>query len=112
MYELTPPVGYTNAGFGTTWTINSLTVKSQKGSTVDPSEYTVVNPSVSGNGTLTFKPTTSLLDSLVTFTVVVADLGPNFCDSVVTRSIMVAPTPKTNFRKTATTVCLGETTYF
>ncbi|MES2617609.1 MAG: PKD domain-containing protein [Bacteroidota bacterium] len=110
-YELVAPVGYTNAGHGTTWAVTNIVAKTAYGVIVPLTEYDTVVPSASGPGKLIFKPTSAFLDSLITFSVSLSDFGPNNCDSIVKRTVMVAPTPKTNF-KFNDTICLGEISNF
>jgi PKD repeat protein len=56
-------------------------------------------------------PKTQFLDSFITFSVNYSDLGPHFCDSTVIRTLVVASTPKPNF-KFPQSICLGEATFF
>ncbi len=110
-YEITPPVGYNNADHGTTWAVTSIYANTKWGITVPMTEYDTVLPSANGPGLIMFKPNTFYLDSLITFTVNMSDFGPYNCDSTLKRTVMVAPTPKTNF-VFGDTICLGTTTFF
>ncbi len=111
IYELKPPTGFTNANFGSAWSISLIEGRTKYKVVVPATEYTVANPSGSTNAKITFKPTSNLCDSLVTFSVKFFDLGPYFCDSTVLRTIKVAPTPKTNF-STPAAVCDGDAVLF
>jgi PKD repeat protein len=111
IYELIPPTGYYNSDHGVTWVVSDISVKTKNGSVVPTSEYIVDAPSSTGPGQITFKPGSLLLDNLVNITISLADKGPHFCDSTLSRWIMVAPTPKTNF-KFKDTQCLGESIIF
>ncbi len=106
-YELIPPTGFTNAGHGSTWYISSIVARSKSNVIIPSTSYTVVPPSGSGPGQLVFKPGVSYEDSLITFTLVYADLGPNFCDSTLVRTLYVAPTPVPNF-KLPSAACSGK----
>ena len=111
VYDILPPTGFSNAGHGNTWFINSFTVQTTYGLTVPTSEYQTVLPSSSGNGTITFIPTSAFLDSFITFSIRYSDLGPHFCDSTIRRTFVVAPTPKPNFKFPAS-ICLGDAVLF
>ncbi len=111
IYEISPPTGHTSSGHNSTWFITSIVVRTQSGAIVPTSEYTTVLPSGTGPGTVTFKPKSTYLDSLITFYVNFSDLGPNFCDSTIKRSVVIAPTPKPNF-KFPISICLGDAVLF
>jgi hypothetical protein len=106
-YTINPPSGYNNAGHTSTWKVNGFTARTKYGVLVPPTEYTTGMPSGSGPATITFKPKSAYLDSLITFSVNFSDLGPNFCDSTIKRSVIIAPTPKPNFKIPAF-ICLGD----
>jgi hypothetical protein len=110
-YELVTPSGYTSTGHGTTWAINSLTVRTRFGVTVPPTEYSVVDPSASGPGKFIFKPTSAFLDSFVTFRYGISDFGPHFCDTFVERTVVVAPTPRPRF-SVLDTLCQSKAVLF
>lgn len=110
-YELLPPTGFTNAGHGSTWVINSVSARTRANVLVPPTEYTVVAPSSTNAGSLTFTPTTAYLDSFITFAVNYSDLGPYFCDSTLLRTVVVAPTPQPNFTFNSS-ICVGDDVVF
>lgn len=110
-YELSPPTGYSNADQGSTWVINNVVAKTKFGAIVPSTDYTVVAPSSAGNGSITYAPTATYLDSFITFSVNFSDLGPHFCDSTVKRTLVVAPTPFVNF-KFPSSICLGDAILF
>ncbi|MDP2174290.1 MAG: hypothetical protein Q8K70_00120, partial [Bacteroidota bacterium] len=66
-YELNPPTGFTNADHGITWTINSVVARTRYNVVVPDTQYTLVAPSPSGPGTLTYIPRSQFLDSFITF---------------------------------------------
>ena len=106
-YVLTPPDGYTNADFGTTWAITDFRMETESGTGVDPMDTTTTSPGVGGAGELTFNPQVFEVDSLYKITMVIADLGPYNCDSVLERWVYVAPRPHANFTFPAT-ACDGD----
>ncbi len=110
-YEIAPPTGYVNADHGSTWILNNVVAKTKFGSIVPSNLYTVVAPSSSGNGSISFAPNSTYLDSFITFSTNFSDLGPHYCDSTVTRTVVVAPTPRTNF-KFPSVICLGDAILF
>lgn len=110
-YELNPPTGFVNADHGITWEVNNVVARTKGGIVIPQTEYSITPPSSSGPGTLTYIPKSQYLDSFITFAVNYSDLGPHFCDSTVVRTLVVAPTPKTNF-KFPQSICLGEATFF
>lgn len=106
-YELTPPNGFSNAGHGATWIINSVVARTKFNIIVPNTDYVVTPPAGSANGKLEFTPILKWSDSLITFSLNYSDLGPHFCDSTVRRTVYVAPTPFANF-KFPNVVCQGE----
>jgi PKD repeat protein len=111
VYNLLPPTGFTNAGHGTTWVINSIIAKTRFGKIVPATEYSVIPPSNGIPGSVTFTPKSIWLDSFITFSVNYGDLGPHFCDSTIKRTVIVAPAPRPNFI-TPATICLGDEILF
>jgi len=110
-YELTPPTGYSNSGYGTKWKVLNLTVKSKKGIDIPKSYYTWTNPSSGGPGKLTFKPDANLTDTFIIVGLRIEDMGPYFCDSSILRHIFVAPRPVPDF-KFNQPVCDGDAVLF
>lgn len=108
-YSLTPPTGFNNSDFGTTWTIPMLTVQTDNGTTVASTNYKLTNPSSSGNGVLEFEPASGLTDSLVKVSMVLRRTD-NGCDSLVERYIFVAPRPQVAF--TTNAACKGDAIEF
>lgn len=108
-YEVEPPTGFANAGFGTLWGITSLTLKTPNGTDLPAADYVVTNPTTSSNAKIEIIPTTAWEDSTVigTISVVRSDNG---CDTTFSRTMFIAPRPKVDF--TANSVCLNESTSF
>lgn len=93
-YELTPPTGFTNAGFGTTWAITDMTFATANGT---PAKDTVITaPSSSGNGNLRFTPVASLADSTLILTITVQNISTG-CDTTFSRYVSVGYQPVANF---------------
>jgi PKD repeat protein len=98
-YELTTPNGYTNASFGTDWTISELSMATINGTPIPSTDTTILSyPGLSGNGKLRYIPRMGWADSTVRINVVLKDLRNSLgCDSSFSKEIFIAPTPKTNF---------------
>ena len=110
-YELTPPTGYSNAGYGSTWMSMTPVLKSLKGMPINPRYWTYTAPSGSTPGKFTFKPDKDIVDSFYTVSLQIRDLGPHYCDSTINRHIFVAPRPEPNF-KFNSPICEGDTVVF
>lgn len=105
-YELTPPTGYNNSGYSTSWKINSIVVTTAYGTVVPPSAYTVTPPSGSNNGKISITGSTTYLDSNLTFSYTISTTG-NGCDSIIKRTLRIVPTPLTGF-KFPSSICVGD----
>lgn len=101
-YEITPPTGFTNSSYNSTWNITGFTVKTNTGRTIASSYYTYSNPSSSANGKTSFTPDTLLADSTVIISFKVRNMSTG-CDSTLSRYIYIAPRPKSGF--VAPSVC-------
>lgn len=95
-YEITPPVGYTNSAYNTTWEIIGMSVTFPNGSAVPASYYSYSNPSASGNGKLVFTPDTLITDSTISICYTIRN-KTTLCDTSVCRYIYLAPRPKAGF---------------
>jgi len=112
-YEITPPTGHTNSGYSTTWLIKNLTFRTQSGRVLPNTYFSPTNPIPSGgnNAKFTFTPDASLVDSAILMTISIEDLGPHYCDSILTRNILVVPRPEPDF-KFSQPVCDGDNVIF
>ncbi|MBI1305391.1 MAG: PKD domain-containing protein [Bacteroidetes bacterium] len=108
-YEFTPPQGQGNSSYNTNWKIESVTAYSAKGNIISPF-WTLTSPTASNNGYLSVTPPSGYLDSVISICIVVVDLNSG-CDSGMCRSILIAPTPKPNFKFT-TPSCDGSPIQF
>ena len=105
-YEVKTPTGYTNSGYGTTWTFD-YAVKTANGTASAATSRTA--PSGSANGVVNFTPEFSLSDSTVILTVTVRNLATG-CDTVMMRHIHISTAPKIAF--SAADVCNGSAVTF
>jgi PKD repeat protein len=96
-YELSPPTGYNNSGYGTTWRTMSPVVKTSKGIVLDPKYWAYTAPSGSTPGKFTLSPDKDIEDTCLSVTLQIKDLGPYFCDSTISRYICVVPRPYSYF---------------
>jgi PKD repeat protein len=110
-WELTPPTGYSNSGYGSTWLTMTPVVKSKKGITCDPKYWSYTAPSGSTPGKFTFSPDKDIVDSFYIVSLQIKDLGPYYCDSTILRHIFVAPRPEPNF-KFNSPICDGDAVLF
>lgn len=110
-YVFTPPTGYTNANFGTKWTITAFTIETQSGTKINSLDTVSSMPSASDSGRLSITPRLTEVDSVFKITMVIRDLGPYNCDSIIERWVYVAPRPFANFLLPKTT-CDGEGVFF
>jgi len=112
-YEITPPTGYINSGYGSTWIMSNLTFRTQSGRVLPSFYYSPSNPAPSGsnNAKITFTADANIVDSTIIMTLSLQDLGPWFCDSSLTRHIFVAPRPVADF-KFQQPVCDGDNVIF
>jgi PKD repeat protein len=111
-YDLTPPTGYTNSGYGTTWETFTPVIKTKLGTNIPSgSIWSYAAPSGSNPGKLTFKPDATLPDSFLIVTMMIKDKGPYFCDSTITRHIFVAPRPVPDFEFNSP-ICDGDAVLF
>ncbi len=104
-FELRPPTGYTNAGFGTDWVVTDVRVIKASGKSVPNTDTTLKSPTPSSNGKMKFIPSQSLEDSLITVYTTLKNLNSNKCDTLLERIIYIAPTPHTNFK--FSNACIG-----
>ncbi len=101
-FEITPPSGFPNSSYNTTWNITAFSVKTNTGRTIANTYYTYTNPSGSTNAKATFIPDTLLADSTIIISFKVRNISTG-CDSTLSRYIFVAPRPKAGF--VAPSVC-------
>jgi PKD repeat protein len=109
-YELIPPTGYNSSDYDVTWT-SEIFFETLNGTQIYTSDTSVTYPSGSGNGLISYTPHDDFTDSVILMQIVISDLGPNFCDSIVERYIRVAPRGKPNF-SVPTPICDGDNVAF
>ena len=112
-YEITPPTGYNNSDYGVTWIMSGFTLKTQSGRVLSTSYYSPSTPTPSGsaNAKVTFTADAAIVDSNIIMTVAIFDLGPHYCDSLLTRNIRIAPRPVADF-SFIQPVCDGDNVIF
>ena len=107
-YNFTPPSGFTNAQYGSRWTIASVSALTSTGSS--PASAVFNTPSGTTNGSYVITPSTANGDSTYTIRVVYR-LLPSNCDSVMTRVLRISSTPTASFIS-ANDVCALQTISF
>ena len=112
VYSFTPPIGLTNAQYGTApanrWNITSNVRTENAGIIVTGSSVTV--PSGATNAQVSFNPPSSAIDSFVILNVVFTDPFTG-CDTTIRKRIFVAPRCNPNF-DFPTTICEGSGVLF
>ena len=111
IYEIAPntSTGYSNSNYGNSnrWVISGTSFKTANGTTITGPVYTP--PSGGSNATLSFDPSSSLIDSLIYLNLFVKN-NTTGCDSSFGRWIYIPHIPVTSFQ--ANDVCLGEVASF
>ena len=112
-YEITPPTGYANTAYGSTWIMSGFTFRTKSGRVLPTSYYSPATPTPTGsaNAKVTFTADAAIADSTIIMTVSILDLGPYYCDSTLTRNIFIAPRPVADFKFSAP-VCDGDNVIF
>jgi PKD repeat protein len=93
-YNFNPPSGFTNAQYGSRWTIASVTALTANGAS--PASAVFNPPAGTTNGSYVITPSTANGDSTYLITVVYR-LLPSNCDSVMTRVLRISSTPSASF---------------
>ena len=106
-YEVQPITGYTNADYGTSWTITDLSMKTLGGAAPVATDTATSMPGTN-NGTLTYIPSGGV-DTLYRIDITVLDMVKN-CDTTVTRYLLVGADPFVQFSTQA--ICEGDETSF
>jgi hypothetical protein len=99
-YNVLPITGYTNASFGTAWTISNFSFATVNGSPAGSGQATFTNPG-SANGALSFSPSQPYTDSTFLITFDIKSLIGAECITPISRYIYVAPVPVVDFDTTA-----------
>lgn len=107
-YQLTAPQGYDNNDYDATWTVNSVKVYTEYGSTpISQTDYSYSAPSSGNNGIVAINTKSYMLDSNLRIVISISDKGPYFCDTILSRILHVAPTPRPLF-KIPSIICQNE----
>jgi PKD repeat protein len=105
-FQIVPPTGYTNAGFGSTWTVENFSFKTVNGTAPGATDTASVMASASSAGSLWFSPDQMYTDSMYVLTFNIKSLsGAQECVSNFQRHVYVAPLPDPDFDTVGN--CLG-----
>lgn len=110
-YELYPPKGFQNKDYNITWDALPPQFITNSGKVLSNSYFSFTPPTSFVNGTIVFKADSVLTSSFINLTMNIRDLRPNSCDSIITRSIFIAPRPVVDF-KFSQSICNGDTVRF
>jgi hypothetical protein len=103
-YMITPPTGFTNASFGSSWSISAMSFQTSAG-TLPVGSFSSIPPSSGGNGSFTFVP--ALADGDSTFIASVSFRNnATLCDTILLRYIKIFRKPQVNLGND-TTICAG-----
>lgn len=106
-YVYTPPSGYSNNQYNTSWTTN---IELWDGNTLVPSSnYTLQNPAAA-NGKITINIDPLYEEKTLQLIVRVADIGNTNCDTFFNRFMYIAPRPNAEFMYSGN--CQGDETLF
>jgi putative cofactor-binding repeat protein len=110
-YRFVPPAFYTNANYGTLWSIPTVTAYAQaSGNPI--TNFTFVAPSGSNAGYVRIIAPANMLDSNIIFNFKIR-INASGCDSSFTRVLRVSVPPTANFDHTpATNLCANNTIQF
>jgi len=107
-FRVAPPTGFTNAGYGSTWTATANAFRVSDNAPVTGLTWTA--PAGGNNGTWSYNPLLSNTNDIVEIQLKIRNLG-NGCDSTLRRRVFVAPTGTSQF-KIPTQICVGEEVEF
>ncbi|MCZ2129590.1 MAG: hypothetical protein LC109_04910, partial [Bacteroidia bacterium] len=102
-YDFTPPTGYANSGYGTTWSTSFYGIIDNEPLPSD--RYNIIPPAGSINGYLTLKLKKEDIDKNITFFFTVKEFVLGKCDSIISRDLHVAPMPDVSYEDVGG--CLG-----
>ncbi|MCO5252760.1 MAG: PKD domain-containing protein [Bacteroidetes bacterium] len=92
IYHFSPPTGYSNTGYGTTWSAKfAATIDNEP---LPTNRYTFNPPSGSNNAYVSVKFKEEDVDKAVNLIFTVSDKTYGKCDSTIIRDLHVAPMPK------------------
>lgn len=104
-YIINPPTGYSNAEFGTGWTIKSVKIQSNG---VGPKDTSTAKPTSNSNFNLKYGADTSESNKIFKIEITVG-VGSG-CDTTLEHYFFVSPLPHVEF--SANDACLGKLTRF
>lgn len=103
-YEIEPPTGFTNSGYGSTWAFDFYEFLTPGGSSAG-SAHVRTDASGSANTMVDFTPVIGLSDSTFILRYAMKDLGNGCFAPTIERQVFVAPRPVAGFN--ATSACEG-----
>ncbi len=109
-YQITPPNGYNNSGFPTTWTFNTINVMTSGGMTLPGTAYQMTMPTSGSNAVFSITGDNTYMDSLLLVHIGIRN-NASSCDSVLTYKIRIIPTPVLKFGFPAS-ICSGDNVNF
>lgn len=104
-FQITPPTGYTNSGFGSTWTIDNFSFRTTNLNAPATTDTATTVASGSTSGTLRFNPGVAYTDSTFVLTLRIKSITGQECESPFQRYVYVAPLPVPDFDTVGN--CLG-----
>lgn len=110
-YEITPPLGYTNFGYGINWHIDNIKfspVNSLK--TINAADTGLKETNNTDNSVFSFRPSANLVPDTFLMSFTVSDLNTGCFSPAVSRYVRIAPKPAAAF--TFTNVCEGKPLQF
>jgi PKD repeat protein len=109
-YELTPPTGFNNSDYGTTWNISTYITSTAKGANIPAGNIVRTNPIGSANLKLSVKPAASLTDDTLIINIAAFSIATQCEAPILDRYIFVAPRPVADYN--ALDVCEGDAVQF
>lgn len=108
-FEINPPTGYNNSGYGSTWQFSNISFMTPNGTSAG-SNFSITYPSGSGNTNTSYTPTIAETDSTYRLCYSIKSLS-NGCDAPeICRETFVAPRPVVGFNFGAS--CEGDALSF
>ncbi len=96
-FQINPPTGYTNAGFGNTWIVDNLSFGTVNLHALASADTATTVATSNSAYTLRFSPGTTYTDSMFVLTLRIKSIGLPECESYFQRNVYVAPVPVVDF---------------
>ncbi|TAE81593.1 MAG: PKD domain-containing protein, partial [Bacteroidetes bacterium] len=111
-YEIVPPSGTTNAGYGTAWTISSVVLNRILPSTPATSSAWTIIPATPGSPALVRVSGTPTDSNTLLMLNITLRILPQDCDSTVIRYLRVGTAPSVSYFIPKDTFCQGQSIQF